>query len=70
MRQISRDPFARKTLYRRTMKVSDSITCAWCGSTRQAHTLYQYGTLADGITTRTEWEKPMFCSKSCRNSCR
>jgi hypothetical protein len=76
MRQIARDPFARSTTYRRTMIVSDAITCGWCGQHRPGNRLYQYGVEQDGIRTRVEWDRPFggnrpdvyFCSKSCRTS--
>lgn len=66
MRQLSRDPFARTTEYRRT--INTSLTCAWCSSRKQKNILYQYGACADGISTKTSWHPKLFCSKNCFNA--
>ena len=69
--QISRDPFARTTLVRRT--VDCLVGCWWCGShnRRRPDTLFEYGTERDGISASyvgPHWHKGLFCSKSCHDS--
>lgn len=74
--QISRDPFARSTLYRTRHYVTAS-TCAWCGQVKLtksgARYLYAYDTESDGrdswagIKTRTMLSR-FFCSIGCMRS--
>lgn len=82
MRAISRDVFARKTLYRKqvTITSADGITgyagrlvsCDNCGHVRQTRKghpyAYRYGIQQDGLTTRVAWEEHTFCCKSCRDA--
>ena len=63
MRTISRDPFARENTIRR--KVHTKCTCAWCGNTRPDGALFQYGVHRDGLYTRPEYQRELFCSISC-----
>ena len=65
---IRRDPFARGNLMRRA---EASITgCAWCGQSRRGkrHGLFRYGWYRDGIYTRTEWDRELFCGVECREA--
>ena len=68
-RQISRDPFARTTLMRRSVR-SAVTNCDWCGEKRRDGVLYQYGTENDGISKNyvgPHWHKGLFCSKQCHD---
>lgn len=56
IRTISRDPFARVEVVRRSERGG---TCAWCG--REAR--YRYGTQSDA--GRTDWQVRRFCSIGC-----
>lgn len=62
--QIDRDPFARATLVRRTMRrpraAADQLQCAWCS--RMAK--FQYRWEADAAPGRADWSKP-FCCVQC-----
>lgn len=64
MREISRDPFARTTLVRRTVRETHDIGrgCAWCGQPAR----YCYETHTDG--GRVHREDQAFCSIGCRRS--
>lgn len=66
MRQLSHDPFARESTYKRN--VTTTQACSWCGSRKAKHTLYQYGVCADGSSTKTNWHPKLFCSKDCFNT--
>jgi hypothetical protein len=80
MRQVSRDPYARTTLMRRTVTGysvdtvggfgSRLYSCDWCGTTRHTKngkpTAYRYETHSDG--GRVHEHKGTFCSKSCHDS--
>ncbi len=65
MRRLSRDPFARATEYRETVKTTE--TCTWCGRKRPNDRLYRYGTRADGLQRPIYWSR-LFCSQSCHKS--
>lgn len=63
--QISRDPFARQELVRRTIyspKVNPPV-CDWCGSRAR----FQYGTWRDG-SARPDYDLRVFCSVGCYRS--
>lgn len=67
MTQISRDPFARTELHRRTLQTGQG--CAWCGQSghnRNGLCLYIYRTESDG--GRMSEHKGLFCSKSCHDA--
>jgi hypothetical protein len=66
MRQLSRDPFARTTLFKEIVETSDS--CSWCGSQRKDGKLFRYYTETDGIRTRSVQNHGSFCCKSCHDS--
>jgi hypothetical protein len=68
MRQISRDPFARETLMRDSVKTFAS--CSFCGSTRRDSRLYQYITQRDAVYVHAQdnVHKGLFCSKSCHDA--
>ena len=57
---IARDPFARVDIIR----TKATGECAWCGQPAK----YRYGTHADGISTRPQYQKQVFCSRSCERS--
>ncbi len=61
---VNRDPFARVSLVRETVKTADS--CDWCGSTRKSGKLFAYGTDTDG--GRLFKHPGKFCSKSCHDA--
>lgn len=68
--QISRDPFARTTLYRQLCFASPT-GCSWCGSFRQRRGrqlphLFEYVTESDGGSKSYHTGK--FCSKSCHDT--
>lgn len=57
--QIARDPFARSTLVRRTVKTP--AECAWCGNRAR----FQYANEDDRVRPVTlAWSRP-FCSVGC-----
>ena len=56
---VSRDPFARCEVVRRTVKTN--LECPGC--TRRAR--FQYGTEFDGITTRVHWSPVLVCGLAC-----
>lgn len=58
---ISRNPFAREELRRRS--VTTSGTCGWCGGTRKNRKLFQYVIETDG--GRKFEINGLFCSISC-----
>ena len=60
---ISHDPFGRYEVIRKTIETSNS--CTWCGRRRDGGKLFQYGTLADGISTRPQFTDKSFCSIGC-----
>lgn len=70
MRQISRDPFARVTRYRRAVP-TEHRTCGWCGGVRQLKSglryLYQYGAQRDDHPVPW-WDPLMFCSIGCQRT--
>jgi hypothetical protein len=73
MCQIARDPFARQTLVRMTIRPpAAGQTCSWCGgirTTRCHHPyLYRYGTEPDAMYARVSWHSGLFCSKGCHDS--
>jgi hypothetical protein len=61
---ISRNPFTRTSIVRRTVRSSYSI-CLWCGSRGTRGKLYAYGEESD--YGRTRWEMNLFCSKFCHD---
>jgi hypothetical protein len=64
--QISRDPFARETLYRRS--VQSDVGCFYCGQSRygpSSNMLWQYGIEQDGICTTIHWDIALFCCIDC-----
>lgn len=65
---VSRDPFARETLYRDNVPTHGE--CSWCGQVRRTPKgkpyLYQYSTVTDG--GRTHVHRGLFCSKSCHDA--
>jgi hypothetical protein len=67
--EISRDPFARETLVRKTYR-SASATCEWCGNRRTVRgkpaALFCYAIERDGCASawRPTYSRP-FCSISC-----
>ena len=63
MAYISRDPFAREELHRRTEETTQS--CAWCGQTRKSGTLFRYVIEPDSCTPRDHIIKGLFCSIDC-----
>ncbi len=74
MRPIARDPFARHTLVRITIRpLAAGQTCSWCGGVRRSRGcrtafLYRYGTAPDAIRSRVDWHHGTFCSKSCHDA--
>ena len=56
----SRDPFARTE----TVRQHASGECAWCGMPAK----FRYGIHADGIHTRPEMQKRVFCGRSCERA--
>lgn len=65
-KQIGRNPFARETLYRRS--VSHPFGCSECGKFNGKGRLFEYGSQTDGIATRITSHKGKFCSKSCHDA--
>lgn len=68
--QVSRDPFARTTLMRQSIShsgITASMKCAWCGNLNRYGGLFMYGTEPDGVSTRINWHKGLFCSKGCHD---
>ena len=78
MRQISRDPFARETVYRETVRLEPAfnfkrtegvnpVSCAWCGQRKRSDRLYRYYVERDGIYTRREAiaDGRLFCCVDC-----
>ncbi len=75
---ISRDPFARQELHRRSVscgaqpldKAWKGITCEWCGSIRATKRgtryLYKYSTETDG--GRKFDHRGLFCCKQCHDA--
>lgn len=65
---VSRDPFARTTLYR--LRVYGGRRCDWCGQAKRPPSgrpyLYQYSTESDG--GRSHVHRGLFCDKSCHDS--
>ena len=61
---ISRDPFARHNVIRRT--VETTAGCAWCGNRRRSGRLFQYGIDPDG--GQRSWDRESFCGKTCRDA--
>lgn len=70
MRSISRDPFARHDIVRRTVQVMNGQTCSWCDQVRPQLKLFEYGTERDDRPGERNvgWHKGLFCSKSCHDS--
>ena len=60
---ICRDPFARETLTRESVKPRPNQTCDWCGNLNGYGTLFLYFVEADG--GKTSQVKGAFCSVSC-----
>jgi hypothetical protein len=71
MRQISRDPFARETLMRESVRVSLAAGgCAWCGGKRPLragddYMLYRYHVETDGGRKHAAAGGKLFCSVDC-----
>lgn len=61
---VSRDPFARYSLKRRTYT---SGRCAWCGACapRDRKRLYTYQAAMDDSGTRRTAESDTFCNLEC-----
>ena len=74
MRAITRDPFARQTLVRATVRpLAHGESCAWCGGIRTSRrfrsaSLYRYGTERVALHPRVPWHDGLFCSKSCHDA--
>lgn len=74
MRQLARDPFARRTLMREVVRpLAPGQTCAWCGNVRLSRRsrtpfLYRYGTEPDAVRPRMQWHDGAFCSKFCHDT--
>lgn len=73
MKQISRDPFARLSIVRRSVHVHHFQTCKWCGNKGKRlqsglYRLFEYGTDNDDRNGLVDWHKGYFCSKSCHDS--
>ena len=70
MCQIDRDPFARQTMFRETVFTRE--TCAFCGNVKRTPKgrtyLYRYYVENDGIRTRPEPVKGLFCGIDCMRS--
>lgn len=68
-RYISRDPFARHTITRVTVKYPVG-SCGWCGSIRRTKTgvpfLYRYNVVHD--SGRTDTGAGLFCSIDCHRT--
>jgi hypothetical protein len=68
---ISRDPFARLDIIRRTVFCDARGECAWCGQTRTTKSgrpfLYEYGYNEDQ-NNRNNFSGKLFCSKACHDS--
>jgi len=71
-RVVSRDPFARTELVRRTVLLPTrgshphGRTCAWCGGTSARRRLFCYEVWHDG--GRTDAIPGYFCSVGCMRS--
>lgn len=65
MAYISRDPFARQELHRRTVKQNygNSLRCSWCGSKNARGNLFEYRIESDG--GRSSIIRGLFCSVQC-----
>ena len=67
MKQIRHDAFAREAILRET--VYTSKTCDFCGNAKHTFDgtpyLYRYYVEQDGINTRPEPIKGLFCSIGC-----
>ena len=61
MRTISRDPFARENLVRRT--IHKACECLWCGV--RSNRMFNYGIERDDKNGRVEWHGRVFCSIGC-----
>ena len=73
MRQIDRDPFARRTLCRENVQrsgFSGTRECSWCGGVNKAGGLFKYHWHNDGILcgNRDDIVPGLFCSVSCMRS--
>ena len=74
MRQLARDPFARHTLVRETVRpLRPGQTCDFCGNVRKTPRmltpfLYRYGTEPDAIRSRIHWHSGAFCSRPCHDA--
>lgn len=68
MKQVSRDPFARTTTYRRILP--SKTPCANCGKWRKMarNWLFCYGVEPDGLGTKVSWDTKLFCNKACRDA--
>ena len=67
---ISHDPFGRYEIVRRIVDDRHSNGCVNCGlqhirNGKPTYTLFQYGTLADGVYTRPQFDNKSFCSIGC-----
>lgn len=66
--QINRDPFARASLMRRSVKCTE---CAWCGTTPQ-YRMFQYWWERDSVTSSDRFAPASrtfsFCSIGCWRS--
>lgn len=68
MTYVSRDPFARTELHRRTERDPTALHrgCTWCGQLNSRGHLFRYWTESDG--GRNYGEGNPFCSISCKRS--
>lgn len=63
--QIKRDPFARRTLVRRTVRTFNFPRCSECGGTNHYGTLYAYYWEDDSLSAVRQPLKGNFCSVGC-----
>lgn len=63
MRVISRDPFSRQDTVREETRHAKG--CTECGGTSAKGKLWKYGVWRDGMRTKPEWSKGVFCSIGC-----
>ena len=71
MAVISHDGMARTELHRETVRVDERDGCYSCSCLNGKpgkRRLYRYGTQAEGINTRVNWHKGLFCGKPCHDA--
>ena len=67
MAYISRDPFAREELHRKTVNPGNN-TCDWCGNLNRHDKLFQYYVEPDRINYQKNDIDGLFCSIGCMRS--